>query len=50
MNYPIIIVVSILIIILIGYLIRRNLKDKKQYEQDIIESELPAEKDEKENI
>ncbi|MFW0716929.1 hypothetical protein [Pedobacter sp. N23S346] len=50
MNYPIIIAVSILVLILIVFLIKRNLKDKKKFEEEVIDTELPPEKDDKENI
>ncbi|MFD2288661.1 hypothetical protein GJU39_11265 [Pedobacter petrophilus] len=50
MNYPIILTVSVLMIILIAFLIKRNLKDKKKFEQEVIDTELPPEKDDKENI
>lgn len=49
MNYPIVIGVAVLVIILIVYLIVRNQKDKKEFEEEVIQSELPAEKDDKEN-
>ncbi|MFF5379839.1 hypothetical protein [Pedobacter suwonensis] len=49
MNYPIVIGVAVLVIILIAYLIIRNQKDKKEFEEEVIQSELPAEKDDKEN-
>ncbi|MFC1225057.1 hypothetical protein ACFE6N_14680 [Pedobacter sp. BG31] len=49
MNYPIVIGVAVLVIILIVYLIVRNQKDKKEFEEELIQSELPAEKDDKEN-
>jgi len=49
MNYPLVIGVAVLVIILIVYLIVRNQKDKKEFEEEVIQSELPAEKDDKEN-
>jgi len=49
MNYPIVIGVAVLVIVLIVYLIVRNQKDKKEFEEEVIQSELPAEKDDKEN-
>ena len=49
MNYPVLIGVIILVTILIVYLIKRNQKDKKEFEEEVIQSELPAEKDDKEN-
>ncbi|WP_293741745.1 hypothetical protein [uncultured Pedobacter sp.] len=49
MNYPIVIGVAVLVIILIAFLIVRNQKDEKEFEEDVIQSELPAEKDDKEN-
>lgn len=50
LNIPVIIGVAILILLLIIYLIRRNQKDKKKFEQEVIDTELPPEKDDKENI
>jgi len=50
MNDPILIGVIVLVVILVGYLIKRNQKDKKEFEQEVIQSELPPEKDDKENI
>ncbi|WP_197413285.1 hypothetical protein [Pedobacter sp. Leaf176] len=50
MNYPILIGVAVLVVILIAYLIKRNQKDKKVFEKETIQSELPPEKDDKENI
>lgn len=50
MNYPILIGVAVLIVLLIGYLIRKNQKDKKEFEEESIQSELPPEKDDKENL
>ena len=49
MNYPILIGVAVLVVILIAYLIKRNQKDKKEFEEEVIQSELPPEKDDKEN-
>ena len=49
MNYPIVIGVALLVVILIAYLIKRNQKDKKEFEEEVIQSELPLEKDDKEN-
>jgi len=49
MNYPIVIGVAVLVIVLIVYLIVRNQKDKKEFEEEVIQSELSAEKDDKEN-
>ncbi|MDY0905641.1 hypothetical protein [Pedobacter sp. CFBP9032] len=50
MNYPLIIAVSVLVLILIVFLIKRNLKDQKKFEEEIIDAELPPDKEEKENI
>ena len=50
MNYPLIIAVSVLVLILIVFLIKRNLKDRKKFEEEIIDAELPPDKEEKENI
>ncbi|WP_421944500.1 hypothetical protein [Pedobacter sp.] len=49
-NLPVIIGVAIVVAILIIYLIKRNRKDEKKFEQDVIKSELPPEKDDKENL
>ncbi|WP_316736311.1 hypothetical protein [Pedobacter aquatilis] len=49
-NLPVLVGVAILVAILIIYLIRRNRKDMKKFEQQIIQSELPPEKDDKENV
>ena len=49
MNYPIVIGVAVLVVILIAYLIIRNQKDKKEFEEEVIQSELPPEKEDKEN-
>lgn len=49
-NLPVLIGVAILVTILIIYLIRRNRKDEKKFEEDVIKSELPPEKDDNENI
>lgn len=49
LNIPVIIGVAILILLLIIYLIRRNQKDKKKFEQEVIDTELTPEKDDKEN-
>jgi len=38
-----------LVLILIGYLVKRNQKDKKDFEEEVIQSELPPEKDDKES-
>ena len=50
MHYPLIIAVSVLVLILIVFLIKRNLKDQKKFEEEIIDAELPPDKEEKENI
>lgn len=50
MNYPLIIAVSVLVLILIVFLIKRNLKDQKIFEEEIIDAGLPPDKEEKENI
>ncbi|WP_167443304.1 hypothetical protein [Mucilaginibacter endophyticus] len=48
-NYPIVIIVVIAVIILLVWIIRRNRKDEKQLEKDIIQSELkPEENNDKE--
>ena len=47
-NYPIVIIVVIAVIILLIWIIRRNRKDEKDYEKEIIKSELkPEENDDK---
>ena len=50
MNYLVIGVVSVLVLILIIFLIKRNLKDKKQFEEEVLDAEMPVEKSEKEII
>jgi uncharacterized protein (UPF0333 family) len=50
MNYLVLIGVAVLVIILIAYLIKKNQQDKKKFEEDTIEAELPPEKDDKENV
>ncbi|WP_158542165.1 hypothetical protein [Pedobacter chinensis] len=50
MNYPILIAVAVLVVLLIAFLIIKNQKDKKKFEQEVIDSELSPEKDDKENI
>jgi len=50
MNYPVLIAVAILVVLLIAFLIIRNQKDKKKFEEEVIDSELSPEKDDKENI
>jgi len=49
MNYSIVIGVAVLVVILIAYLIKRNQKDEEAFEEEVIQSELPPEKDDKEN-
>lgn len=49
MNYPIIIGVAILVLILIIYLIIRNEKDKRDFEEEVLQSESDPEKDDKKN-
>ena len=44
-NYPILIAVIILVAVLIAFLIKRNRKDKKKYENEIIDSEIPPKED-----
>lgn len=43
-NYPIVGLVLIAAIGLIVFLIRRNRKDKKKYEREVIQSEIKPEK------
>ena len=45
-NYPIAGVVLLAVILLIIYLIRKNQKDRKEFEKQIIDSELKPEKHE----
>jgi len=47
MNYPVVIGVSVLVIMLIIWLINRNIKDKKEYEEELAESDLPADEEKK---
>ncbi|SDE46493.1 hypothetical protein SAMN04488024_1234 [Pedobacter soli] len=49
-NYPILIGVIVLVVLLVGYLIWKNQKDEKKFEKDTIDAELPPEKDDKENV
>ena len=49
-NYPIAAFVTLLVIGLIVFLIRRNIKDKKKYEKEKIQSELKPEKHDDEHI
>ncbi len=48
MNYPIIALVFLIVLALVIYLIRRNRKDRKKFESEIIRSELKPEKHEEE--
>ncbi|MCX2574709.1 hypothetical protein [Pedobacter sandarakinus] len=50
MNYSIIVAVIILVVAMIIFLLIRNHKDEKKFKQDVIDTELPPEKDDKENI
>ena len=43
-SYPIIGIVALIAIALIIFLIRRNIKDEKEFEQEVIQSELKPEK------
>ncbi|MEO6149160.1 MAG: hypothetical protein ABIN95_06245 [Mucilaginibacter sp.] len=43
-NYPVIGIVIVAAIILIILIVRRNLKDKKTFEQEMYEAELKTEK------
>ena len=49
-NLPVLVAVAILVVILIVFQIVRNQKDKKKFEEEIIDTELPPEKDDKENL
>lgn len=50
MNYPVIIAVLILVAALIIYLIKRNEKDKKDFEEEVLESETPTANEDKEKL
>ncbi|PWK75902.1 hypothetical protein LX99_03635 [Mucilaginibacter oryzae] len=43
-NYPLIIIVVIAAVILLVWMIRRNLKDEKDYEKETMQSEIKPEK------
>lgn len=43
-NYPVIIIVVIAAVILLVWMIRRNLKDEKDYEKETMQSEIKPEK------
>lgn len=43
MNYLIVAAVLLLVIILVAWMIRRNQKDKRKFEKEIIDSELKPE-------
>lgn len=47
-NYWIIVPLALVVIIMIIWVIRRDQKDEKTFEKEIIESELPAEKHDEE--
>jgi len=49
-NLPVVIVVAIIVVLLIVFIIKRNQKDKKKFEQEMIDEEIQPEKDDKENI
>ncbi|MET0570172.1 MAG: hypothetical protein ABWZ79_01995 [Pedobacter agri] len=49
-NLPVVIVIVVIVVFLIVFLIKRNQKDKKKFEQEVIDSEFPPEKDDKENL
>lgn len=48
-NYLIVAIVVAIVLALIIFIILRNKKDEKKFEQNVIESELGPEKDDKEN-
>ncbi|WP_165825432.1 FeoB-associated Cys-rich membrane protein [Pedobacter yonginense] len=48
-NYLIVAAVLAIVLALIIFIIRRNKKDEKKFEQDVIDTELGPEKDDKEN-
>ena len=50
LNYPLIGLVIFLVIGLIIFLIRRNRKDKKSYERELIDSEIKPEKHDADRI
>ena len=49
-NYPVLTVVIVLALSLVVFLIWKNQKDKKEFEEEVLESEPPSENDSKENI
>lgn len=49
-NYPIVIIVIIAVVILLVWIIRRNQKDEKKLEKNIIQSELKPEENEDKEI
>jgi hypothetical protein len=49
-NYWWVVPVLIALLILVGWMIRRNVKDQKEYEQDVMQSEIkPRKHDEHSN-
>lgn len=49
-NYPIVALVTLLVIGLIVFLIRRNITDKKKYEKEKIQSELKPDKHDDDHV
>ncbi|MCX3263450.1 hypothetical protein [Pedobacter agri] len=49
-NLPVVIVIVVIVVLLIVFLIKRNQEDKTKFEQEVIDSERPPEKDDKENL
>jgi len=49
MNYPVIIIAGIALIALVIFLVRRNVKDEKQFE-DQIKNDYPRPKDDKADV
>jgi hypothetical protein len=43
-NYWWVVPVLIALLILVGWMIRRNVKDQKEYEQDVMQSEIKPRK------
>lgn len=49
-NYPIIVIVFLVVLFLIIYVVRKNRKDRKKFEHDIIRSELKPQKHEEDEV
>ncbi|WP_231425022.1 MULTISPECIES: hypothetical protein [Pedobacter] len=48
-NLPVVVAVIVFVIVLVIFLVIRNHKDKKEYEQELMDEELPTEKGDKKN-